>query len=521
MQLTLLSDTKRILAFTFSVIVIQFASASTPDSIELILENKSLKERFELLYSKGYELIDLDDQVSLSYMKKAYHLAIEARDTVGIVKSGHYNSFLFRRMGRIDSSLIISLQVLPLARKKKMAAEIPKILNTLILINVHKSFFDKALKFGLECLTLRRKHGSVLELGAALNNVGLVYFKLENYDKALPYFLESLENMKKSDTKYGLNMVLSNTSVCYAYKKNLKAARDFLIQSIRSDADSCSNASMIRTKFASGLISFMAGDYNSAESDFMQSFTLANEESDEMFNIDNAVYLCQIYLKRGDIASVQKLISGSGILSSTRLTYNSGLIELYSELIKYYEMSGDPENVRLYQKKYIGLKDTINSYSLTRNLITLEVEQAEAENKAKFQAQDEIIKLNAELISRQQTQNISSIAIILLLLGLIFLLIRSNKIRKVTNLFLEQRVKERTLELEISHGNTTRTLVERNHQMERVSNEVKKSLATIKGLCILAQNDGDKMQVDVCMSKIQTTVENLYNVLNRHTKTFL
>lgn len=368
---------------------------------------------------------------------------------------------------------------------------------------------------------LRRKHGSVLELGAALNNVGLVYFKLENYDKALPYFLESLENMKKSDTKYGLNMVLSNTSVCYAYKKNLKAARDFLIQSIRSDTDSCSNASMIRTKFASGLISFMAGDYNSAESDFMQSFTLANEESDEMFNIDNAVYLCQIYLKRGDIASVQKLISDSGILSSTRLTYNSGLIELYSELIKYYEMSGDPENVRLYQKKYIGLKDTINSYSLTRNLITLEVEQAEAENKAKFQAQDEIIKLNAELISRQQTQNISSIAIILLLLGLIFLLIRSNKIRKVTNLFLEQRVKERTLELEISHGNTTRTLVERNHQMERVSNEVKKSLATIKGLCILAQNDGDKMQVDVCMSKIQTTVENLYNVLNRHTKTFL
>ena len=520
-KLILLSNAKRFPAVTFFVVATHCVYGGSLDSVKLNLQNSPAKAQFEVLYSKGYELIDLDDQLSLSYMKEAYEVAIAAGDTVGIVKSGHYNSFLLRRQGNIDSSLIISLRVLPLARAKKMDDEIPKILNTLILINVHKSFFDKALKYGLECLAIRRNHGSVLEFGAALNNVGLVYFKLENYDKALPYFLESLANMKKSETKYGLNRVLSNISVCYAYKRNLKAARHFLTQSIQSDPDSCLNESVIRTKFASGLISFIAHDYKSAESDFLQSFALANKESDEMFKIDNAVYLCRIYFKRGNITSVQKLIASSGIFSSARLTYNSGLTELYSELIKYYEMSGDPVNVQLYQKKYIGLKDTINSNALTKNLITLEVEQAEAENKAKLQAQDQILELNAELISKQHTQNISFITMIALLLLLIVLLVRSNKIKKVTNLFLEQRVKERTLELEISHGNTMRSLVERSHQMESVSNEVRKSLATIRGLCILVQNDADKTQIDICVSKIESTIENLHGVLNRQAKVFL
>jgi hypothetical protein len=144
-----------------------------------------------------------------------------------------------------------------------------------------------------------------------------------------------------------------------------------------------------------------------------------------------------------------------------------------------------------------------------------EVKYVTREHEAKIAAQNHILQLNKDIIYRQHLLNVFIGAFAILLVVFILVLIRNIKDRKLANIRLEHRVRQRTMELEVNKGLLERSLDERNLQMARVSDDVRGILVTIKGLCFLGMKDTNPSAMNEYMQKIDLTSDRLLTIINR------
>ncbi|HMG89894.1 MAG TPA: hypothetical protein VK589_07535, partial [Chryseolinea sp.] len=142
-------------------------------------------------------------------------------------------------------------------------------------------------------------------------------------------------------------------------------------------------------------------------------------------------------------------------------------------------------------------------------------EYQERENKTKIEAQAKILALSNEVISRQRALNLIVVVVALLLAGFVITLIQNVKRKKRSNYILEQRVKERTIELELNHNLLLKSFHERDVQFQRISTEIRSSLATIKGLGVLVSHDVGTVNASNYLAKIEETSNNLMQGLTR------
>ena len=245
-------------------------SAQSYDSLEGKSVGWTDRERLDILSQLTYDLIDNNDTMAMKYAQRTFNLAQALHDSAKLVKSGYHKALLFRRLSRYDSSLMISLRILPIARRLKLHRDLAKILNGLLLDNLKQSRYDKALKYGLECVEIGRRNSGEVELGLFLNNLGLVYYKLENYDRAVPYFLESYTKVSNSEHSDAF-LPAHNLSLCYAYKLEMRNALFFLSESRRLSSDSCATSNLALSQFATGLIQFKKGVLDDAKASFNRS----------------------------------------------------------------------------------------------------------------------------------------------------------------------------------------------------------------------------------------------------------
>ena len=83
------------------------------------------------------------------------------------------------------------------------------------------------------------------------------------------------------------------------------------------------------------------------------------------------------------------------------------------------------ERTAFYQQKYIQLKDSVYSEELTINLMKIEADYQERENRAKIEAQGQVLQLKEEIIKRQQILNIVVSFSILVLIAFTIVLWRN------------------------------------------------------------------------------------------------
>ena len=145
----------------------------------------------------------------------------------------------------------------------------------------------------------------------------------------------------------------------------------------------------------------------------------------------------------------------------------------------------------------------------------VESEYLERENKALIVSQAKILSLNDEVIFRQRFINAFVGIIALLLVALSYVLIRSNRRKRAANIFLEQKVRERTMELEQSNDALVRSLEEQTIVFQKLSSEMKSFIATIKGLCSLSLTDSETANGGQYIRKIEATSDQLLGIVNR------
>ncbi|MBT1699340.1 hypothetical protein KK083_20760 [Fulvivirgaceae bacterium PWU4] len=115
------------------------------------------------------------------------------------------------------------------------------------------------------------------------------------------------------------------------------------------------------------------------------------------------------------------------------MALNLELIKVYALFVEFYDLKNNWQNWAEYQQTYIALKDSIYNDRVANSLMKIESTYLERENTTKLAAQEQILILNQEVISRQNLMNIFAGLFSLRLIAIAVLLARSNRKSKTIN----------------------------------------------------------------------------------------
>ncbi len=486
------------------------------DSLQILAATRTNPEYSYILPELAFEYILIEDyKQAIQYAEEAVLIARSKGDSLLLVRSIKVKASALRRSGKTDSALLLYNEILPISKRNNYDSESEVILNSVGGIYALEALYDKALAHFFESLNLRYKHGNKADISIVLNNIGLIYYKLTDYDKALSFYLKSLQLRKEMNDNYDLDVLLINISLCYIYMNNFSAARSYIDQGLAQCGKLCSGYLILSSSHSSGLLSLRLKNFSDAEKNLLKSYALAKKLDDARYQLDNIISLSEIYIQKNQLVLAEKYLKEALDIIARDAHFNLELIGIYSQFFTLYNKSKNFEKVAYFQDKYIALKDSIFSNELTNNLMKLEAEHLERENQVKIDFQNRMLSLNKAVIFRQNMINIFIGILALLVIILAIVLAKSNQQKRKANDILDQKVKERTNQLELSRNSLQLTLEKQDALMHKVSRNIKNSIVTIKGLCSVGLKDIDHPNAVVYLTKVNAVSDDIFEGLNK------
>jgi signal transduction histidine kinase len=486
------------------------------------------KELMNLNVELGWRYLDVNDAQSYEYAAKGFELSNQFGDSASIVKAGRVAGQALRRLDRVQESIDILYQVLPIAKRNRFTDEYKKILNSLAIAYTLKAQYDKALEHNFESLVLREEEGNKAEVSIALNNIGLVYFKLHNYEGALEYYTRSLRLKEEVRDTVDLDFLYLNLGLCYLHLKQFKEAKIYTLKGLEICGLKCDDLVIISNKFGLGEASFWLNDYEDAEKHLKASLKIAKRTGNKRWQAENLVYLGATSVKTKNFDVAIKYFSEADTIAKVA-GYNQVLIEIYRHSYKLYSEIGDYKNEAAYQRKYIQLADSLIGQELVKNIGKIQANYEQRENIATIASKEVLLK-------QQRNLNYSFFVIFLLAVLLVLVLQFGNRNIKRVNAKLSEakeviqkqnaELENKNRELDIEVDKKTLDLARANQSLKQVneeldnfiyktSHDIRGPLASLKGMCNVALMDVTDPVALEYLKKLDATAERLNSILTR------
>jgi signal transduction histidine kinase/Tfp pilus assembly protein PilF len=502
------------------------------DSLKSLLKESSGPGKSDILYQLVIQHANWNNPQALRYAVDGYEHARTIGDTFRIVKGARYKGQYFRRVDSLQLSILSFNEAMAIAKRhrndKAIFEEYKNSLNGIASTYLYLAEYEKALSYYLTALEIREQENDKGEASIVLNNVGLVYFKLRDYKTALFYYGKSRAYKLESKNYFDLDRLYINIGLCYNQiqryeeaKKNFNAGFDVCKQN-------CSNSIKMEGQFGLGVANYFESNFEISLTHLQNSFEIAKETGNTRFQGENLVYMAKVNIKldRPD-ESIRILSEAEKLIKE--VSYNELLIDIYRQYSIIYNRKEDFRNASVYQHKYITLKDSVYNDDLIGDLAKIQTNFAERENRKTIADKEEIIE-------RQRSLNFSIIIIALLASMLIFVLFRTNRVRKKVNLALSDAkaiIEDQNRQLLNSNYNLDRELKEKNTELQKAnesllrvndeldnfiyktSHDIRGPLASLKGMCNVALMDVKDPLALNYLKKLDITAEKLNTILTR------
>jgi signal transduction histidine kinase len=474
------------------------------------------------------ELFDIDNQMCLRYADEAYQLATHLGDSTRLVRMARMKGQMLRRLDRLQESIDILTEVLPIARRNNLREDYKKILNALAIVHTFQADYDKALEYHFQSLVVRQEEGNKAEISITLNNIGLVYFKLRNYEAALKYYEECLALKKENGITYDLDALYINMGLCYGKLHRYIEARESVEQAFATCDGKCSDIIRISGEYGLGISDFWLRNLPEADKHLNISLAIARRVGDKLYQGENLTVMAEIAADLNDNATAEKLLmEAEGII--TELGYNELLMNIYLQFSHLYTKTENFEQASKYQTRYIHLKDSLVSEELVKSIAKIQTNFAERENIATIASKEEAIK--------QQRDLNAAVVVIAVLAGLLILVLqfgnrnikrvnaklseakeviqKQNAELEIKNRQLDNEVDKKTLDLARVNQSLKQVNDELDNFIYKTSHDIRGPLASLKGMCNVALMDvKDPVALDY-LKKLDATAERLNSILTR------
>lgn len=494
------------------------------DSLKSKLISSTDLEKFEILNALFKEYNQVDYQVALNYATEFDNLARKVGDSVKIVEGGRKIAYSLMDLGKNDEAIEELLKILAMAERNKdrypeIKRQIKFILNNAGIAYDFLGNYDKALEYHFKSLLIREEEGDKKSIGTALNNLGLVFYHLKDHKKAIEYYQRAIETKQEIGDINDLDRIIINLGLCYNRIGEYKIAIDRFNQGFSVCGGNCSENIKREGQFGLGVAYFRNGDFDRAEEHLLMSLKISKTQNNVLYQINNLQQLSLVESAKGNEENALSYLNEALVLAEGS-DFVEPLIQLYDQLAKIYSKEHNYERTAYYLGRYTKLKDSIYSDELIKNLARVQTNYAERENIKTISEQNDIIALKDQVLGKQRTITVLAMVIALLLLGFTYFAIQSDRTYsaklKRHNEELEQRVLERTKELQKSNEKLLKAQHDLNNFLYKTSHDIRGPVATLKGLYNLIttkQNEPEELKDLIVRKGVQ--IEKIYKILNR------
>lgn len=464
---------------------------SAKDSLHRILAIQTGEDRYRTLYELTFEYAPSDKKLALKFINEAELLSKDLGDSLWIVKAKRVKGQLLYLLEAIDTADLVFQRALPIAIRHEFLSEQLAIEVGLGQVNLWTGRYDKALLLFMNAHLLASQLGERQYTLNTMNFIGLTYYKLKDYQNGLRYFLAALDSMRLPNTRIRHN-ILGNAALCYAHLGEFKLAHLFLEKVVREYGRESDGLLPVDISYAFGVAYMLEGRLKTAEEYFIDSYLKAKKDGNVRFQLDNIYLLSELYIDAEQYRKAGDLLQQAEQIVQVKNSYKLEVMKIYARLSEYYATRRQEEKAYLYLRQYSNIRDELYSEELIHSLMKAEATVRQRENEVKIATQEQLLGLNKELLKRQRVLNLLTWVVVALATIIILYLVRNYKRNRILNILLNQRVRERTQELEATQKGLTATLRTQEHGLQRVASEVLKYTATVKGLCGVARNESSQ-----------------------------
>ncbi len=359
-------------------------------------------------------------QQGLSLAKANKNLAYQGNFSYLIAESLSYQ-------GNYSEALKLSDQAVSLAKSSADQRIYADTLASRGAIQLDLHHHEAALKDMLQANLLYKSNKDKLEIGYMLSNIALVYSATGDYKKAIRYLLESADYADKSDLNDATLLHL-NLGVTYFRNQQFEEAEEQLEKAQELAVTSNSKINIAQTSFRLGLLRREQKRLHEGIVLLKESLPLFILQQDVMMQFNTRITLAKLYMATSDLSdesvdiqSAERHLKLAEKLSDT-LKIPQAQLSLLQTQADSYKIKNDYRKVSDILEKKIILLNSIHQQEKNSKLERLKLQFHREQEEKQNQLLKQNNKLQAETISEQKLRQWLQYAVILLLLGLLWLI---------------------------------------------------------------------------------------------------
>ncbi len=369
---------------------------------------------------------------------------------------------------------------------KKLPADTAKVdMMTQLMWDLRNAHPDFSAEIGEEAIALSEELKYIKGMLKAMSFTGVAYRNLGNYPKAFDMYFIQLEMSQKHNSPEDESYANINIANLYIYQKKPDEAIKMLKEALRINKELKNKKQEAYVELNLGRSYILKEDYENAENHLERAILLRQELGDsegmgiarkymgdilfnqELFSGAFAAYsdalqavsantdkdfhsdvlnkIALIYIQMND--PKQALVNAQSSLSiATNANVKPRIKDACGTLGKTYALLGEWKKAFDYQSVYIAYYDSLSNDDINNRIadIKFEIEkkQKEKEHVIESKRKETEIKLLQEQERANQTIKYAMAGGLVLFTGLMFVLLRTSRIRKQKNKILNQQKTE-------------------------------------------------------------------------------
>ena len=412
-----------------------YSFASERDSLLSMVDKGTTTEQVMTFLRLERQYRNSQPDSAMYYVNKAYFLATE-NHLDSVLKSVYNNlAITYKNKGNYDTTLYFFQQSFKVAKAFNDTLGMSTAYNNLGIYYDDIGEQSMALDNFIKSVIFAEVVNDSAGLALSYNNIGLIHFKNEDFKKAKTYYNKSLEIKRALKDSSGAALLYNNIGILYYYEDAPQKCIDYFKKAaqIWQKTNNKRSSAMVLSNI--GELYYEIGIYQSAMNYLKESVSIYNELGDVSGELYSLNILGQVYQEWGN---QEKAVEAylNALEKAVEIDAKTEMYQINYNLFKLYLNNKDYEKSLFYLQETTVVKDSIMSVEKEKIMQEINTKYETEKKEQKIELLNNKNKLNRAEIARQKVVNISLIIGVLLVLIVVGLFIRQNRIRKKANLML-------------------------------------------------------------------------------------
>ena len=462
-----------------------FTKANTVDSLLTALPQSHDTTKIKIYYRLSLHYRKSSEDSAIFYLKKMVSVADSLfleykKDTTQskylfFVKGAYHNANndYNYKFERFDDLLKLSTKELKIARFINDSSWLGKIYNTIGNIYKFRSDYDTALVYYQKYLDIKREMGNKQGVAYAYIGIANVFINWKKYPEALKNYKLCQKYAKEIQDTSGLAAASVGMGNVYSQTGNLPLA-------LTAYKNAYKYYKLVKDTEGIALALNSLGDLYGETKEYDKSKEKYQEALNLMLKKDIKIRVALIYHQLGNVATAQKDYPHAinyfkeSLKYSLLTNYKKITLPNYQGLANCYYHLGKYKLAYDYLEKFHNLNDSIFNEEKHKQLTEIETKYQTAQKEKIIKQQKFKIEKEKIINDKRTAQRNFVIIGLILLLGLLFFVFRSYRIKKKSNqILIKQKalIQEQNEELN-QQAEELRVLNESlNQQNEKISTQ--------------------------------------------------